>query len=42
MTDPMFELPDFEPKGKFTVTDKVARGEERLLLLPPTIEKKSA
>jgi len=27
MTDVMFELPDIEPKGRFTVTDAVVRGE---------------
>jgi ATP-dependent Clp protease ATP-binding subunit ClpX len=48
MTDPMFELPDIETKGKFTVTDKVARGEEplfsKIVTLPPLPleEKKSA
>jgi ATP-dependent Clp protease ATP-binding subunit ClpX len=43
MTEPMFELPDYEPKGKFVVTDKVARGEDTLLpRLAPTPDKKSA
>src|SRR5262249_8143694 len=27
MTDIMFDLPEIEPKGKFTVTDAVVRGE---------------
>ena len=44
MTDPMFELPDVEPKGKFVLSEKVARGEEPLFHRPSglTGEKKSA
>src|SRR6202521_4531508 len=30
MTEVMFELPDMEPKGKFTVTDEIVRGERAL------------
>ena len=30
MTDIMYELPDMEPKGKFTVTEHVVRGETSL------------
>jgi ATP-dependent Clp protease ATP-binding subunit ClpX len=40
MTDIMFELPDIDPKGKFVVTDKMIRGEDRLF--KKTAEKKSA
>jgi ATP-dependent Clp protease ATP-binding subunit ClpX len=36
MTDVMFELPDIEMKGKYTVTEPVVRGEK------PLFEKKSA
>ena len=41
MTDVMFELPDLESKGKFTVTDKVVRGEVPLFEKKPA-DKKSA
>jgi hypothetical protein len=42
MTDIMFELPEIEIKGKYTVTDAVVRGEAPLFekVLPP--DKKSA
>lgn len=40
MTDIMFELPDLETKGKFTISDSVVRGEK--LLFPKAPEKKSA
>jgi ATP-dependent Clp protease ATP-binding subunit ClpX len=39
MTDIMFELPEMENKGKYTVTDKVVRGEDKLFSVP---DKKSA
>jgi ATP-dependent Clp protease ATP-binding subunit ClpX len=42
MTDIMFELPDLEPKGKFTVTESVVRGEQSLFERPPATDKKSA
>jgi ATP-dependent Clp protease ATP-binding subunit ClpX len=42
MTDVMFELPDLEAKGKFLVTDAVARGEKSLFERPPATDKKSA
>ena len=42
MTDIMFELPDMETKGKFTVTDEVIRGEESLFESKPPADKKSA
>jgi ATP-dependent Clp protease ATP-binding subunit ClpX len=41
MTDIMFELPEIEPKGKFTVTAAVVRGEAPLFSTPST-DKKSA
>jgi hypothetical protein len=37
----MFELPEIEPKGKFTVTAAVVRGEAPLFSTPST-DKKSA
>jgi hypothetical protein len=37
----MFELPDIENKGKFTVSESVVRGETPLFNLPPQ-DKKSA
>ena len=42
MTDIMFELPDLDPKGKYTVTEKVVRGEQTLFDKKPTVDKKSA
>jgi ATP-dependent Clp protease ATP-binding subunit ClpX len=42
MTDIMFELPDIELKGKYTVTDAVVRGEKPLFEPKPTTDKKSA
>jgi ATP-dependent Clp protease ATP-binding subunit ClpX len=44
MTEAMFELPDLEHKGKFTVTDRVVRGEVKLFANPPQpiLDKKSA
>jgi ATP-dependent Clp protease ATP-binding subunit ClpX len=42
MTDIMFELPDLDPKGKYTVTDKVVRGEQALFEKKPIVDKKSA
>jgi hypothetical protein len=42
MTDIMFELPDIETKGKYTVTDQVVRGEKPLFEKAPTADKKSA
>ncbi|MBI1914824.1 MAG: ATP-dependent Clp protease ATP-binding subunit ClpX [Planctomycetes bacterium] len=43
MTDIMFELPDIEPKGKFTVTGAMVRGEARLFDQKPAgTDKKSA
>jgi ATP-dependent Clp protease ATP-binding subunit ClpX len=41
MNDVMFELPDIENKGKYTVTEQVVKGEKRLFELPPA-DKKSA
>jgi len=41
MTEVMFELPDVESKGKYVVTDEIARG-ERKLFEKPTADKKSA
>jgi ATP-dependent Clp protease ATP-binding subunit ClpX len=40
MTDIMFELPDLEAKGKFTVTEEVVRGKHTLFERP--VDKKSA
>ncbi len=42
MTEIMFELPDIEPKGKYTVTDAVVRGEVPLFEKKPAADKKSA
>jgi ATP-dependent Clp protease ATP-binding subunit ClpX len=42
MTDIMFELPEIEVKGKYTVTDKMVRGEAPLFEKAPTSDKKSA
>ncbi len=42
MTDIMFELPDMEHKGKYTVTDAVVRGEQPLFENKPATDKKSA
>jgi ATP-dependent Clp protease ATP-binding subunit ClpX len=43
MTDVMFELPEVEPKGKYTVTEAVVRGEAKLFEQPPPAsDKKSA
>jgi ATP-dependent Clp protease ATP-binding subunit ClpX len=42
MTDIMFELPDIEPKGKYTVTEAVVRGEKPLFEKKPAADKKSA
>src|SRR6266852_2195792 len=42
MTDIMFELPELDPKGKYTVTEKVVRGEQALFDKKPVVDKKSA
>src|SRR2546421_2128237 len=42
MTDVMFELPEIEPKGKFTVTEAVVRGEQPMFEKKPAPDKKSA
>jgi ATP-dependent Clp protease ATP-binding subunit ClpX len=42
MTDIMFELPEIEPKGRYTVTEKVVRGEQPLFEKKPIADKKSA
>ena len=42
MTEVMFELPDIDPKGKFTVTEGVVKGEKTLFDKPATPDKKSA
>src|SRR5476651_676681 len=42
MTDLMFELPEMETKGKFTVTEGVIRGSESMFEKKPTPDKKSA
>ena len=43
MTDIMFELPELETKGKYTVTDRVVRGEVPLFdKKPTTTDNKSA
>jgi ATP-dependent Clp protease ATP-binding subunit ClpX len=42
MTDVMFELPDFETKGKFVVTEAVVRKEKPLFEKPGVADKKSA
>lgn len=41
MTDIMFDLPEMEPKEKFTITEKVVRGEKPLFEKKPA-DKKSA
>src|SRR5262249_38055125 len=42
MTDIMFELPDIEGKGKYTVPDGGVRGEQPLFEKTPATDKKSA
>ena len=42
MTDIMFELPEIESKGKYTVTEAVVRGEVPLFEKKHTTDKKSA
>ena len=42
MTEVMFELPDIEAKGKFTVTEGVVKGETSLFEKKATPDKKSA
>ncbi len=42
MTDIMFELPDIESKGKFIVTDRVVRGDDKLFSKTSHPDKKSA
>src|SRR5437867_3232313 len=42
MTDVMFELPEVETKGKYTVTEAVVRGEAPLFDKKHTTDKKSA
>lgn len=42
MTDIMFELPEIENKGKYTVTEKVVCGEAPLFEVPAASDKKSA
>src|SRR5262245_49042882 len=42
MTDLMFELPEMETKGKFTVTEGVIRGIESMFEKAITPDKKSA
>jgi ATP-dependent Clp protease ATP-binding subunit ClpX len=42
MTEVMFELPDIDPKGKFTVTEGVVKGEAPLFENKTTPDKKSA
>jgi ATP-dependent Clp protease ATP-binding subunit ClpX len=42
MTDIMFELPEIESKGKYTVTEAVVRGEVPLFDSKHTTDKKSA
>ena len=42
MTDIMFELPEIESKGKYTVTEAVVRGEVPLFEKKHTSDKKSA
>ena len=42
MTDSMYELPDLDIKGKFVVTDRVVRGEERLFPQTVSGDKKIA
>jgi hypothetical protein len=38
----MFELPEIETKGKFSVTESVVSGESTLFEKKPTADKKSA
>jgi ATP-dependent Clp protease ATP-binding subunit ClpX len=42
MTDSMYELPDLDIKGKFVVTERVVRGEERLFPQTVSGDKKIA
>ena len=45
MTDLMYELPEMETKGKFTVTEPVIRGVESMFIKKPITDitdKKSA
>src|SRR5262249_46296985 len=42
VTEIMFELPDLESKGKFTVTEPVVRGEVPMFEKKPAADKKSA
>jgi ATP-dependent Clp protease ATP-binding subunit ClpX len=42
MLELQYELPEIEPKGKFTVTDAVVRGEVPLFEKQPAADKKSA
>ncbi len=43
MTDIMFDLPELENKDKFTITEKIIRREEPMLVNPPpAADKKSA
>src|SRR5437867_235076 len=42
MTDIMFELPEIESKGKYTVTEGVVRGDMPLFEMKPAADKKSA
>src|SRR5262249_21942848 len=42
MNDIMFELPEIEPKGKFSVSESVVKGESPLFQKPATADKKSA
>ena len=42
MTDIMFDLPEIDPKGKFTVNEAVIRREAPLFEAKPTPDKKSA
>jgi ATP-dependent Clp protease ATP-binding subunit ClpX len=42
MTDIMFDLPDLEPKEKFTITDRVVRREETMHQANKGADKKSA
>jgi ATP-dependent Clp protease ATP-binding subunit ClpX len=42
MTDIMYELPDIETKGKYTLHEGVVKGEKRLFDIPATPDKKSA
>ncbi len=42
MTDIMFDLPELENKDKFTITEKIIRREEPMLVNPLPADKKSA